>query len=41
MFMSHMLQQNYEFSSLPISDAYIFPDIMNSTLAEMYIYLLN
>ena len=37
-----MLQQTYELSSLPIvSDAYIFPDIMNSTLAEMYFYPLN
>jgi len=37
-----MLQQNYELSSLPlICDAYIFPDIMDSTLAEMYFYPLN
>ena len=42
MFMSYMLQQNYEFSSLPvISDAYIYPDTMDSTLAEMYFYPLN
>ena len=42
MFMSHTLQQNYEFSSLPIiRDAYIFPDIMDSTLTEMYLYPLN
>jgi len=40
--MSHMLQQNYEFSSLPdMRDVYIFPDIMDSTLAEMYFYPLN